>query len=200
MPENLNYTHFFAALAVLASIVRYALYFKNTFQGSTKPHIFTWINWSTVAGISGLAQLSLGGGLSGYILLFLAATDMLVVLCALKYGEKDITKSDTLTFTGALMLIPLWMATQDPFLIILLIIVIDILGFYPTMRKSWLKPFEEPISSFTWAGLRYFFTLFSIANPTWENLTFILFLMLYKWSFVLYLMWRRKVVLCPQDV
>jgi hypothetical protein len=190
--EAIHYTYIFAALAVFASFMRYGLYFKAIFKGEAKPHVFTWLNWSIITAISGVAQLQLGGGLSAYVLLLLAFTDIFVTICAFYKGEKDITRSDIMTFTSALMLIPVWIIVKDPFLVILLIISIDILGFYPTMRKSWLKPYDEPINSYVWAGMRYFFLLFSIADPTWQNLTFIVFLMLYKWSFVLFLMWRRQ--------
>lgn len=50
----------------------------------------------------------------------------------------------------------------------------------------------EPIISALWAGSRYFFTLFTIPNPTIETLFYPLFLMATDWGFALYIWIRRK--------
>ena len=58
-------------------------------------------------------------------------------------GEKNITTSDWVSFIGALAAIPLWYVTKEPLWSVILVVVIDAVGFYPTFRKSYFKPHEE---------------------------------------------------------
>ncbi len=182
---------FFAVAAVLLAAFRYGTYFYTIHKGETKPHAFTWFLWGAVVGVGAFAQLQLNAGPSAWALVFVSATCLLIAFLALFIGVKDYQKSDWIALFLCLIAIPVWKITQNPLTAIFIIVFIDLLTYWPTIRKSYLRPdAEPPISSF-FAGLRYFLLLFAVPEPTWQNLLYPFFLMLADWGFALYIMVRR---------
>lgn len=125
------------------------------------------------------------------MLVLVSSTCLFIAGVALFVGEKNITRSDWLAFCGALLAIPVWLATSDPLAAIFVLIAIDILTYYPTIRKSWTDPWGEPPLSYFWAGSRYFFALFAVPVMNWDTMIYPFFLMASDWGFALYVLWRR---------
>ena len=184
----------FAFLAIFVAIMRYATYLRAIYLQQARPHVFTWFNIGLIVSIAAYAQVSLNGGPSTWVLIFIAATCFFIAALALFVGEKNITKSDWFAFCGALLAIPVWIYTEDPVWGIVVIIIIDFLSFYPTIRKSWHDPWGEPPISYFWGGLRYFLTLFAVAPFAIETLAYPFFLMVTEWGFALYVLYRRRIL------
>ncbi|PCI01225.1 MAG: hypothetical protein COB76_01805 [Alphaproteobacteria bacterium] len=184
----------FAGLAILVSVIRYGTYLWSIYKGETRPHVFSWFNWGVVTGIGAYAQFALNGGPSAWVLVVVSCTCLFISVVALFVGEKNIAKSDWWAFLGALIAIPVWMITDSPAMAIIVIIVIDILTYYPTLRKSWNDPWSEPPVSYFWAGLRYFLALFAVTNPSLETLAYPFFLMATDWGFMIYIIIRRRIL------
>ncbi len=184
----------FAILAILVSVIRYGTYLRAIYLKEARPHVFSWFNWGIVTGIGAYAQIVLDGGPSAWVLIVVSSTCFFIAGVALFIGEKNIARSDWYAFLGALIAIPVWIYTNDPIAAIFVIVVIDILTYYPTIRKSWHDPWGEPPSSYFWAGLRYFLALFAVSPVTWETLFYPFFLMVTDWGFALYVLYRRRVL------
>ena len=186
--------NFFVVLAIIASFIRYSTYALSIYRKQTKPHVFSWFNWGLLVTFGAVAQYRLEGGASVWGLTFVAATCFLFAIWALFVGEKNITRSDWATFVAALIVIVIWQITANPFLGVVLIILIDLLTYWPTIRKSWDNPWGEPPVSYFWAGLRYFFLLFAVPNPNISNLLYPFWLMATDWGFALYVVARRSAI------
>ncbi len=187
----LDQHQFFAVAAVVVATIRYGTYFYTIYQGKTKPHAFSWLLWGTVTGIGAFAQFDLNGGPSVWALGFVSVTCLLIAGLAFFIGEKDYQNSDCLALLGCVLAIPVWQATQNPLAALVVIIAIDFLTYWPTIRKSFYKPHTEPPISYGFAGLRYFLMLFAVPNPSWETLAYPFFLMMADWMFAIYLIIRR---------
>lgn len=183
---------FFAGLAILVSVVRYGTYLWSIYTRDTRPHIFSWFNWGIVTGIGAYAQFALNGGPSAWVLAVVSSTCLFIAFIAVFVGEKNITRSDWFAFIGALFAIPVWLVTEDPVMAIVVIIIIDVLTYYPTIRKSWDDPWGEPPQSYFWAGLRYFLALFAVTDPSWQTLVYPFFLMASDWGVAIYILIRRR--------
>jgi hypothetical protein len=194
MLYNFTQAEIFAGLAILVSVIRYGTYLWSIYKRETRPHIFSWFNWGTVTGIGAFAQFALDGGPSAWVLAVVASTCYFIAFVSLFVGEKNITRSDWMAFVGALLAIPVWMATDNPVMALIVIILIDGLTYFPTIRKSWHDPWGEPPKSYFWAGLRYFLALFAVENPSLETLVYPFFLMATDWGFALYVLWRRHIL------
>lgn len=72
-----------------------------------------------------------------------------VFLLSLKYGTKDITKSDTAILILAVCAILVWWQLHQPVISIIMISLIDFSGYIPSFRKSYREPWSETLIS--WA-------------------------------------------------
>ena len=182
----------FAGLAIVVDLVSCAVYLASIFRKQSKPHVFSWGVWGLVIGIGATAQLRLDGGLSAWVLFAVSACCLLVAVLAVFIGEKHITISDWAALCGAMLAIVLWQVTNNPVIAVYCIIIVECLSYWPTIRKSWLKPREESSRYFFWGGLGYLFTWAAIPQMSFDNLLYPLFLMVTDWGFMAYLLVRRK--------
>jgi len=188
---NFDQYTLFALAAVLLATARYSTYFYTIYRGDTKPHAFSWLLWGAVTGIGTFAQFELDAGPSAWALGFVSVTCLMVSALSFFIGERDYTKSDWFALIACFIAIPLWQVTDNALLAIAIIIVIDALTYWPTVRKSYHKPDTEPPISYGFAGMRYFLMLFAIPDPSWQNLAYPFFLMATDWGFALYIVIRR---------
>ncbi len=182
---------FFAAAAVALALLRYGTYFYTIYKGETKPHAFSWFLWAVVTGIGTFVQFSVDGGPSAWALAFVSSTCLLISVISFFIGDRHYTKSDWFALIASFTAIPVWYMTDNPLYAVMMIIVIDFLTYWPTIRKSFHCPQTEPPVSYFYAGLRYFLMLFAVPDPTWENMAYIFFLMAMDWAFALYIVIRR---------
>ena len=182
---------FFALAAVCLAIFRYGTYFYTIYLGETKPHAFSWLLWGAVTGVGALAQFDLQAGPSAWALAFVSFSCLLIACLAFFIGEKNYTKSDWAALVICGLAIPLWKVTDNAVVALFIVILIDMLTYYPTIRKSFHKPDTEPPVSYGFAGMRYFLMLFAIPDPTWGNLLYPFFLMSTDWCFAVFIVIRR---------
>lgn len=182
---------FFAIAAVILAAARYGTYFYTIYKGKTKPHAFSWFLWGAVTGVGTLAQFDLNAGPSAWALAFVSVTCLIIALISFFIGERDYTKSDWFALIACIFAIPIWQITQNPLTALFIIIIIDALTYWPTIRKSFNRPHTEPPISYGFAGMRYFLMLFAVPDPTWENLMYPFFLMITDWGFAVYVVIRR---------
>lgn len=151
-------------ISVVLACVSLAPYLWMTIKGTNKPHLFTWIIWTLLSGIAFTIQVLEGAGAgawSGGASTFLS---VLILLAAIRHGEKQITRSDWVVFLAALGAIPIWLATQNPLYAAIWVTGIDALGYIPTFRKSWNKPHEEMTWTHTVAGIKHLCVLMAVQN------------------------------------
>lgn len=113
---------------------------------------------------------------------------------SLKYGEKHITRSDIVALISCLILIVFWLWVKDDILALILVCLIDTFAFFPTWRKSWLKPKEENISMYALSSFKSFLSLFGLRNFIFVNWLYPVFLIIINFAFTIYLVWRRKII------
>jgi len=167
-----DYKIMFAILAIILTIAGYAPYIRGMVMGTNKPHIFTWVVWVIVAGVAFFAQLHEHAGPGAWVTGFISFMCLLVSLLALKLGTRDVTRSDIIMFLTALSAIPVWMLTKDPLWSVIIVTVINSIAFYPTVRKSWQRPYEEHVTIY---ALNIPRQMLAIAALTHYSVTTVLF-------------------------
>lgn len=141
--------HFKEILTIVAIgfvIVVYYPYFRDIFLGTTKPHLYTWLIWSLTMGIAAAGALKGGAEQGAWPLIMGTVAMSCITLLALKYGTKNITRSDTIALVAAIGAVLVWWQLEDVYLAVLVATLIDVVGYYPTFRKSYLEPESETIS------------------------------------------------------
>ena len=180
------------AISFIIGIYATYIYIISILRGKTKPHLFTWVIWGIIASIAFAAQLYDNAGPGSWAMGWTAASCVLTALLALKYGEKNITRSDWIAFIASLSAILPWLLTKDPLGSVILISIIDVVAFYPTMRKSWTKPHEEHLGAYHIANLKLFLSLFAMSNFTLVTTLYPMAIIAANLSFLGLCYWRRR--------
>ena len=179
------------SIAIIVALVGYVPYFRDIFIGRTKPHVYSWLIWSILMGIGFFGQILNKGGTGAWVTGISALISVFIFLLALKKGEKNITLLDKLSLIGAFIAMGLWYLTNNPLSAIILIMIIDALGFFPTFRKSYHKPNEETMFTYFTSGLKFAIALFALESYSLITYLYPLYLVLANWSFVGMIIIRR---------
>lgn len=181
-----------ATLSVIVGFLGNIDYWRAICSGRIKPHLFTWIIWGLITALVAVAQAVKGAGAGNWAMISTAGICFLFAYYAWRQGEKEITRGDWVCLLLALGAIPLWQLTGDPIWSVMCVCFIDLLGFYPTARKSWVKPWEEKIRPYLLANLKFFLGLMALAayNPT--TMLYPIFIIGANTAFILLLVSRRR--------
>ena len=182
-------------IAVILTIVGYIPYLRDTLKRKTTPHVYTWFIWGTVTAIAFALQLSGGAGVGSWVTLTVAIIAYIIFGVGLKNGKKDITRSDTVFLILSIAAIFLWLIAKQPVISVILVSTIDILGFVPTIRKSWNNPYSETLFMYELSALRHGLSLFAL-----QQYSIVTWLYPASWAFTnalfsLMLIFRRKAIL-----
>lgn len=160
-------------IAIILTFFAFVPYIFSILAGKTKPHIFSWIIWGITTCIVFFAQIADGGGagawsigISGLITLYIAW------LAHVYKSDHSATKSDWAFLIMALLSVPLWYLTSDPLSAVLILTFIDTVGLLPTIRKAYIKPFEEQILLYVMMSIRNIVAIIALEH---YSLTTILF-------------------------
>jgi chromate transport protein ChrA len=181
-----------SAVAVVMTLVGYSFYFKDIFAGKTHPHAFSWLVWASLTAIAFAGQVSDGAGVGAWVTFTTAAISFIIFFLSLSRGEKNVTKSDWANLIGAGFAIVLWIFTKEPVLSVILITIIDFLGFMPTIRKSYYKPHEETLIHYVLAGFKFLLATIALENYSLTTWLYPMSLVLANFLFVIMLTVRRK--------
>jgi hypothetical protein len=153
-------------IATIIGFISYLPYFRDIFRGKTKPHAFSWLIWGVDGAIIFAGQIVGGGGPGTWVLGLTSVMCLLIFVTALTKGKRNIVLADWLSLFGAAIALVIWYFTKDPLMSIILITTIDILGFIPTFRKSYHKPHEETLITYSLSIFKFGFSVAALTNIT----------------------------------
>jgi len=156
-------------VAILFALLAYINYFRDIFNGKTKPHAFTWLIWCVMSTVAFFSQVSDGGGVGTWVLAFTALVDFAIFSLAVFKGKTDITNLDWFCLMGAFLGVALFTFNDDPPMSLIIISAVDIIGFIPTVRKSMTRPYEETMVTFGFTSLKYLFAIMALENYTFTT-------------------------------
>lgn len=183
----------YAVIAITLSWVAFIPYVATVMRGETHPHVFSWLIWTLLPAIACAAQISAGGGIGSYVTGCAALQSLCITGLALMKGEKTITRGDIASFAAALMAIPVWYLTQSALVAVVMVTAIDLLGFYPTIRKSWDKPREEYLPTYLIVALSFSISVMALDMFSITTVLYPVTLASANALFVLAVAYRRKV-------
>lgn len=164
---------FLSAVAVALTLAAFLPYIRSILRGEVRPHVFSWIIWGATTVIVFLAQREGGGGVGAWPIGISGGITLLIALLAyIKKSDISITRLDWLFFTLALWALPLWYATSDPLWAVVILTVVDVLGFGPTVRKAYHFPRSESLVFFGLFAARNLIVILALEH---HSLTTVLF-------------------------
>jgi len=189
------YKEILSAIAIALTFIAFYPYIRSIILGDTKPHVFSWIIWGSTTFVVFLAQLEDDGGVgawpigvTGVITLFVA------ILSYLKRTDISITKTDWLFFIAAMSALPLWYFTSEPLWTVVILTVVDILGFGPTVRKSYEQPHSESVLFFALFSARNFIVILALENYSITTVLFPAVIGIACITLITLLIYRRRIL------
>lgn len=191
----MDYKIICAIVASIISIYCFFPYIIDILRGVTKPHKYTWLIWTILqitgffimfsenAGL-GSIPLGIGGLLCGF-----------VFMLSIKNGTKDIKFFDKVCLIGALAAIFIWIFLKNPVISIILISVIDFVGFLPTMRKVYSDPYSETLSIYVLSVLSILLSLISLDIYNFSTVFYLSTLMFTNSFCALEIIYRKKILM-----
>ena len=150
------YKEILSTVAIALTFIAFFPYIRSIIQGSVKPHVFSWVIWGTTTFVVFLAQLEDNGGVGAWPIGVSGGISIFIALLAyIKRADIVITKTDWVFFMSAMSSLPFWYFTSDPLWAVVILTTVDVLGFGPTARKSYIYPHSESL---------LFFALFTARN------------------------------------
>ena len=164
-------------LGIIAAILAFIssfIYIKDIFRGNTKPHTYTWLIWSIVTTIAFFGQWVSGGGPGSWSTGVSALLTTFILILSLRggYGTKDITNFDKVCLVLSLISILPWLLAKSVLWSVLLATFIDLIAFFPTMRKTWYAPQSESLGSMYVDAVKHSLSMFSMKSYSLINLIY----------------------------
>ena len=141
--------------AIVLTFVAFIPYIHSIVNKQTQPHVFSWLIWSITTFIVFFAQLDDGAGVGAWPTgVSACVTSFVAYMAYQKKADTRISKIDTLFFVAAIASLILWYVTSDPLSAVIVLTLIDTLGFAPTFRKVYDKPYQEERSFYALIAIR----------------------------------------------
>ena len=187
----MNLKIIFLIFSIICGLSAFIPYLLDTFKLKTKPHIYTWIIWALTQGTATFAIFYGGGRLGGVELAIGVVLQIVVIIFALKYGTKDITKSDAFVLVIALLAILVWWQLKQPILSVALVSAIDVFGYIPTFRKSYKDPWSETLATWILFAMSDIFAILALSKYNFLTVTYLTSITVVNVSFFVFCTARR---------
>ena len=179
-------------LAAAVAVVNYAPYLVGLYRHNLQPHAFSFIIWTVMTAVTFFAQMSDNAGPGAWATGATSVTLFFIAIFAARNRNYTITRSDKLSFFGALAAIPAWILTADPLYAVIIVTIIEAFGFYPTLRKAYQHPYDDSVLAFTLTIIKYILALAALRNYSLTTTLFPLALIILSTTLLSVLFVRRR--------
>lgn len=193
---DIEFKLLFSGLAITLAFIAFVPYIRSILKGRTRPHVFSWFIWGITTVIVFFAQLEADGGVGAWpIGVSGVITVAVAVLAFIKRADISITRTDWTFFAAALASLPFWYLTSDPLWTVVVLSVVDLFGFGPTIRKAYAFPHQESQLFFFSLALRNGFAILALESYSVTTVLFPLSITLACTVLLTMVAYRRRIVL-----
>lgn len=172
MPFDAKYL--FLVLWGIATFFSYFIYFRSIIKWESKPHVISWFIWGLISFVIFSIQIYDNAWIWAFNIWFVAFLCFLIALISLKKWSTKINKADYISLAFWVLSIILWIFSNNPFFSVILLILVDIFWFIPTILKSIKKPFEETEVAYFLAWGWYLMSIFAMENISFLTVWFVI--------------------------
>jgi len=145
----MHYTQIFGEISGVIGTIAFIPYIRSIIQGETKPNRASWFIWAILGGTI-LASYHFSGASSTiWLAVVYAIMPVIIFLFSFKYGVGGLERLDLICLAGAALGLLLWKLSDKPEIALYLNILVDSLGFMPTLKKAYFQPASE--SKLAWS-------------------------------------------------
>src|SRR3989344_6940892 len=190
-------------LTIIATVIGVAAFFpylRDTILLKTKPHAYTWLIWALTQGTAVVGIWYGGGGLGALNLTVGTIFVIGVFLFSLRYGTRNITKGDTAILITALSAIIIWWQLDKPLVSVIMISAIDVIGYIPSFRKSYMEPWSETLTTWMAFTISNLLAILSLSEYNLLTTTYLVAIILANIALFSFCSYRRKYIPRPQSI
>ncbi|MEM7242968.1 MAG: hypothetical protein AAF429_12350 [Pseudomonadota bacterium] len=148
--SQLTPIEFLALTSVILTLVGYAPYIIDTITGRTSPQRASWLIWSVLGAIAVASLIYEEAGASLWFAVAQVGGTILIYILSFVFGSgTHLRKSDYRVLAAAAFGLVLWYFTEQAAYALAITITISLLGGMMTIKKAFLDPESETLS--TWA-------------------------------------------------
>lgn len=189
-----DYRELLGYLAAGIGIIGYVPYFRDIFANKTKTHAFSWLVWAILTGIAFVIQVVEGAGPGAWVMGISTLACSCIFVLALFKGQKTFPLFDWVSLFAAFFSLLLWWITEDPTLSVILITVVDAVGYLPTFRKGFHKPYEETVTTYVLSTVKFIPAILALESYSIATWFYPASLLVMNGAFSLMLVIRRAYV------
>ena len=154
-------------LSAIFFTIAYIPYIVSVIQGKTKPHPFSWLLWGLIGILSLYFYIHVGAHETLPFAYCGAVFPFVIFLFSIKYWKGGFSQFDYLVLALSLVSIILYLIFHSATVSLSMSILADMFAFMPTLRKTYLDPSSESLSSWGLFLTSYFLSVFAISKWTY---------------------------------
>ena len=189
------YKEVLGVTAVIVAIIAYLPYISSILNNKIKPHIFSWVIWSTTSSAVFIAQIQYNAGIGAATTAFGGFFAILISITAYtKRGNISITQIDWVFLISAIIALLMWYLTSNALLAVITLTTIEILGYGPTVRKTYYSPHSENLLLFFSFIIRSILSILALKSYSIVTVLFPASITVASALFIIMVTYRKTVV------
>lgn len=151
-------------IGVALVLAAYLPYLRNIIRRKVLPHPFTWLVWMVSATLISLIQMTNGAGPGAYATATIAVMSFCIFTLAIRFNKTRINPLDVVSLGFAFVGLVIWVFVDQPLISLLLLLSVELIGFTPTLRKGYKKPYEDSLLLWATNAARHLISLSAITH------------------------------------
>jgi hypothetical protein len=181
-------------ISVILTVVSVIPYSRDILQGKTRPNIVSWITWFLLGLVATVAAVAAGEYKAAIFSSAAVMETSLIVVLGLRYGYVKYARFDVVCQVGVLVGLGLWWIFNSPALAVIAVVTIDLIGALPTVRHSWMRPYEETWISYAVCSFAAILALLALNTYNWVSLPYAIYIVLINALITLILLIRGHTI------
>jgi hypothetical protein len=191
----MDFKIFAGLITVILAVISYGFYLGSVATKQTKPHVYSWLLWSILAGVGFIGQISDKAGPGAWNTGITAIACFTVFVVSLRYGDKYLSKKDKFLLGLAFIAVFVQILTSNHNIAVTLATLTALIGFFFTLKKAYIKPFEDSWPTFFINANRNLISLFALSTISYLTFFYPFMMMLANISVVVMILARKKLIL-----
>lgn len=184
-----------ATLGVLSGVIGVigmVPYIRDILLRKTKPERATWWIWLSLNFVAFAAQWAAGATWSLGMTVGQIIALLLIASLSIPYGYGTFSLKHIISLVVAAFGIILWRLTDEPVLALVIVVIVDFLAFWLTIRKTWRAPDTETLSAWVFATVAAAFGALAVASFDAVKLMYPLYITFGNLALVAIIILRRR--------
>lgn len=186
---------FFGILGTIFTVIAYIPYGVYTFKSTIQPSPITWFVISFIGFVTVLSYKEVGAFETlGLAIVNFLGPIIIFILTLVHPNKKAWRNKDFKFLVFSFFAILIWLLTKSPVLALFFNLFADFLGFLPTIKKSWHKPYSEDLLSWSLFVIGGLFNFLAIKDFNFAIIVYPLYIVGAEGLVLTFLIIRRSKV------